>query len=63
MAPDIETSTRQERETYVRELFTCRSDCDACGLCAVFKGKEPEVAYEDYIEGIRSFYEISEQYR
>jgi hypothetical protein len=63
LAPDIEGSTKQEREAYVRELFTCRGDCDNCGLCAIFKGKEPEIAYADYIEGIRSFREISEQYR
>lgn len=34
-----------------------------CGLCAVFKGKDPELAYADYISGKREYMEVSEDYR
>ena len=61
--PEIEDSTREEREQCIRDLFRCKGDCDACGLCQVYRGKEPEIAYQDYIEGKRSFLEISMEYR
>ena len=61
--PEIENSSREERETVIREMFKCRGDCDACGLCAVFRGKEPEIAYQDYIDGKCSFLEISREFR
>ena len=38
-------------------------DGDMCGLCTVFRGKDPELAYRDYIEGNRSFDEVSAYYR
>jgi hypothetical protein len=61
--PEIEESTREEREQCIRSMFQCKGDCDACGLCQVFHGKEPEIAYQDYIDGKRSFLEISMEYR
>lgn len=63
MAPDIETSTKEERIEYINKTFWCRSDCDSCGICYIFHGKEPLTVYEDYIEGKRTFREISEEYR
>ena len=62
-APDIENSTIEERRSYIKECFPCIADCDMCGLCKVFHGKDPEVAYDDYIKGIRPFKEVSEDYR
>lgn len=61
--PEIETSTRKEREAYIVETFQCKGDCDSCGLCAMYRGKSPEVVYDDYIEGRRSFLEITREYR
>lgn len=61
--PEIENSTRDERETCIREMFPCIADCDSCGICQVYRGKEPMVVYEDYIEGRRSFMEITQEYR
>ena len=61
--PEIENSTREEREQCIRKMFQCISDCDLCGLCKVFRGKEPEIAYQDYIDGKKSFLEISMEYR
>lgn len=63
MPPDIEKSTREERESYIKKTFWCRADCDSCGICQVFGGKEPLIVFEDYIEGRKTFLEISQQYR
>ncbi|MEQ3122657.1 MAG: hypothetical protein ACLSV3_05650 [Roseburia sp.] len=42
--PEIETSTEEERRQYVKNTFPCIADCDMCGLCMVFRGKDPELA-------------------
>lgn len=62
-APDIETSTSEERRQYINDTFKCIADCDMCGLCVVFRGKDPELAYEDYINGKRNFMDVSEDYK
>ena len=62
-APVIEVSSEEERRAFIKEKYPCISDCDMCGLCKVFHGKDPENAYNDYIKGIRSFAEISEEYK
>ena len=61
-APEIEASTSEERRAYIKERFPCLADCDMCGLCKVFHGKEAELAYDDYIAGKRSFDEVSADY-
>lgn len=61
--PDITDSSKEERRKYIKEKFKCISDCDNCGLCKIFKGENPEIAYIDYIEGKRSFIEISKELR
>ncbi len=61
--PDITSSTKEERRNYIRQRFPCIADCDMCGLCVVFHGKDPEEAYADYINGSRSFEEASMDYR
>ena len=62
-APEINTSTVEDRRRYIKDRFPCISDCDMCGLCKVFRGKDPEYAYNDYIMGIRSFMDVSEEYK
>ena len=42
--PEIADSTEAERRKYIRDTFPCIADCDMCGLCTVFRGKDPEVA-------------------
>ena len=59
----IETSSEEERRAYIKERFPCIADCDMCGLCKVFHGKDAENAYDDYIKGIRSFEAVSEDYK
>ncbi len=62
-APLIEASTTEERREYIKNRYPCISDCDMCGLCKVFHGKDPENAYDDYIKGIRSFNDVSSDYK
>lgn len=61
--PEVASSTEEERREYIKETFPCIADCDMCGLCAVFRGKDPELAYADYISGKREYMEVSEDYR
>ena len=61
--PKAEESTIEERRTYIKEKFPCIADCDMCGLCKVFHGKDAETAYNDYILGVRSFDEVSAEYK
>ncbi len=63
LAPDILKSTAEQRRDYIKTKYPCIADCDMCGLCKVFHGKDPEDAYDDYIMGRRSFQEVSEDYR
>lgn len=62
-APAIAASTEEERRNYIKDTFKCIADCDMCGLCTVFKGKDPELAYADYISGKREFMEVSKDYK
>ena len=61
-APDIHASTETDRREYIKNRFPCIADCDMCGLCKVFHGKDPESAYDDYIKGIRFFTEVSKDF-
>jgi len=62
-APAIRDSTVEERRSYIKKRFPCISVCDMCGLCTVFRGKDAEHAYDDYIAGRRSFAEVSADYK
>ena len=62
-APEVRDSSEEERRRYIQDRFHCIADCDMCGLCAVFHGKDPEMAYRDYILGHRSFEEVSKEYK
>ena len=62
IAPEISESTVEERRAYIKGRFPCIADCDMCGLCKVFHGKDPELAYDDYIKGMRSFTEVSKDF-
>ncbi len=61
--PELSESTIEERRAYIKERFPCIADCDMCGLCKVFRGKDAETAYADYIQGNRTFLEVSEDYK
>ena len=63
MTPDIETSTREERLEFIREEFKCLGNCPICGKCSFLRGREAEDLYADYIEGHRSFRDITAEHR
>lgn len=57
--PAIEQSTPEERRAFVVEAWKCLHDCESCGKCCILKGKDPETLYADYIEGLRSYMDIT----
>ena len=63
VAPEINNSTIEERRLYIKDRFPCIADCDMCGLCKVFHGKDAETVYDDYIQGKRSFMDVSNDYK
>jgi len=63
MAPEISSTTREERLDFVRKEFECLHNCEICGMCSFLKGREAEEIYRDYIDGTRSFREITVEQR
>ena len=61
--PKITESTKDERRAYVLEAWKCLHDCESCGKCRVLKGKDAEMFYADYIEGCRSYMDITLEIR
>lgn len=57
--PPIEQSTRKERQTFVIDAWKCLHDCEMCGKCRILKGKDAETLYADYIEGRRSYIDVT----
>ena len=62
-APDINNSTKEERRAYVLEAWRCLNDCEACGKCRILRGRDPETLYADYIDGKRSYIDITLEIR
>ena len=58
-APSIESSTREERLDYVLNEWKCLHNCELCGRCHVLKGRSEETLYADYIDGKRSYMDIT----
>ncbi len=61
--PKIDNSTREERLAFVQDAWKCLHDCEACGKCHFLKGGDAEVLYTDYIEGKRSYIDITMEIR
>ena len=61
--PKIENSTKEERQAYVLEVWKCLHCCDECGKCSILKGRDAEILYADYIEGRRSYMDITMEIR
>ena len=61
--PKREESTREERRAYVQEAWKCLNDCEACGKCRILKGRDAETLYTDYIEGKRSYIDVTLEIR
>ena len=62
-APYIVDSTVEERREFIKKKYPCIADCDSCGLCKAFRGRDAEHAFEDYISGKRSFIDVSADYK
>ena len=63
LAPKIEESSQEERRAYVANAWRCMHDCEACGKCRILKGKDAETLYADYINGKRSYMEVTLEIR
>ena len=63
IAPEIKNSTVEERREFIKKKYPCIADCDMCGLCKVFRGRDAEHAFEDYIAGERSIMDVSADYK
>lgn len=61
--PNIENSSKEERQAYVLEAWKCLHDCEACGKCHILKGRDAEIVYADYINGKRSYMDITLEIR
>ena len=59
MPPRIEQSTKEERRAFVLDAWKCLHDCESCGKCHILKGKDAETLYADYIEGLRSYMDVT----
>lgn len=57
--PSIESSTREERLDYVLNEWRCLHNCELCGKCHILKGRSEEILYADYIDGKRSYMDIT----
>ena len=44
---------------YVLEKWKCLHNCEICGKCHILKGRNEELLYADYIEGKRSYMDIT----
>ena len=61
--PKIEESSIEERRAYVLNAWKCLHDCETCGKCRILKGKDAETLYADYINGVRSYMDITLELR
>lgn len=61
--PKIDQSSEEERRAFVLNAWRCLHDCELCGKCRVLRGKDAEILYSDYIEGVRSYMEITLEIR
>lgn len=63
LPPQIENYTKDERRAFVLEAWKCLHDCEACGKCRILKGRDAEILYADYIDGQRSYMDITFEIR
>lgn len=57
--PLISQSTKEERRVFVIEAWQCLHNCELCGKCHILRGKDAETLYADYIEGLRSYMDVT----
>ena len=59
LPPKIDESTTEERRAFVLEQWKCLHNCELCGKCSILRGREAELVYADYIEGVRTYMDIT----
>ena len=52
--PDINNSTREQREAYIKHRFRCISHCELCGNRVVLHGREADNGQKSFVEVSRS---------
>lgn len=62
-APDIEKSTHEERLAFVQDEWKCLHNCELCGKCHILKGRNEELLYADYIDGKKSYMDVTFEIR
>ena len=62
-APDIEKSTREERLAFVQDEWKGLHNCELCGKCHILKGRNEELLYADYIDGKKSYMDVTFEIR
>ena len=53
----------KERLDYVLNEWRCLHNCELCGKCHILKGRSEEILYADYIDGKRSYMDITLEIR
>ena len=61
--PSIDKSTKEERQAFVLDQWRCLHNCEICGKCSILKGRDAEIVYEEYIEGRKSYREVTLEIR
>ena len=62
-APLVADSTREERLAWVQAKYPCISDCEACGVCKMFHGRDAVHAFAPYIDGQAEMREVARSLR
>ena len=75
MIPDIKDSTKEERESYIKDktreeririvnksLEVCGQECQFCNGCDNIGGGRTETFYQPYIDGEKELREINAEY-
>ena len=63
---DTESLERKQqylRRQFVKEQWKCMNHCPSCGKCRILKGKDPEELYADFIDGKRTYMDITLEIR
>lgn len=63
LPPLIDNSSPDKRRAYVREKWECMHNCELCGKCYILRGRDAETLYTDYIEGRRSYMDVTLEIR
>ncbi len=60
---ESQANAREQRRQYVEEQWKCLNHCPSCGKCRILRGKDPEDLYADFIDGKRSYMDITLEIR